>query len=908
MSCFRNVVAQRMAVVAAFLLSAATALDAQTGVLAGRVTDVSSGGPLKGATVRVMGSDATTRLTGAITHADGTYSVQGLAPGTYRVTISFLSYAPYEANDVKIGPGERVTLDAALQQTTLGLDEVVISASRRPEKITSAPASVSVVDARRVEERPALTAVDHVKSVPGLDIVQSGLTQSNVVARGFNNAFSGSMMMLTDNRIASVPSLRVNAHNFVPLVSEDIQQIEVIRGPGSALYGPNTANGVLHIITRSPFASAGTWVSLAAGERSLFQGMARHAGTIGDRLGYKISAQYMRGEDWGFTDSAEVYARTQFLADPANAGVNPDTLKIGLRDSSIERAGGELRLDYTPLDDLSMILAIGANRAIRNPDITGVGGAQARDWQYTYCQGRVLYKDLFVQAFLNQSDAGETYLLRTGQPIIDRSTLFVAQVQHSLTFEGLGRLAYGLDYLLTTPVTDSTITGSNEGDDDITEIGGYLQAEATLVPDALDLVLAGRVDHHSRLEDPIFSPRAALVWTPLRNQTFRLTYNTAYSAPSTNDLFLDIIVEKTPIFNVRATGVPEGGFTFRRDENGLPLVRGYFTPAPAGYVPRQEMVNSAWTVLQGLVRETGLGTIDDVAPPSADLLELRTLDATTGGFVPGGTVSDRPPIRPTINSTIELGYKGILGERFGLSVDVYQSRYHDFVGPLEAITPNLFFRKDELRDYLADALRRLNPDDTATANLFAAILADTASKVPLGVISPAESVADPTAVLFSNRNYGDITIYGVDLGWQLGVIEGITLNGTLSWVSDNFFSDLEGVSDLSLNAPKFKYTIAGEYRNNEIGVNGEIRFRHVDGFPVNSGVYVGDVPGYSVVDLNVGYRLPFAEGLNLAISAQNLLTFVEGESESPFSQRHAEFVGVPAIGRLVLARLTYEFR
>lgn len=895
---------------AALVAAASSTLYAQTGTLSGRVTDSASGLPLAGATVRLSGSDATVRQSGAITRADGSYNVAGLSPGTYRVTVTYIGFTPFERNDVRIDAGGSATLNVVLAPGTLGYEEVVVSASRRPEKITSAPASVSVVDARSIQEQPALSTVDHLKGVTGLDIVQSGLTQSNVVARGFNNAGSGSMMMLVDNRIASVPSLRLNAHNFIPLVNEDIQQIEVIRGPGSALYGPNTSNGVLHLITRSPFSSAGTWLSVAGGERGVFQGMARHAGTLGDRFGYKVSAQYMRGDDWGYVDSAEIRARAAFLADSNNIGVNTDTLKIGLRDSTIERVAGEVRLDYMPTDDLTLIAAVGANRAIRNPDITGVGPAQARNWQYTYYQTRLLYKDLFVQAFLNRSDAGETYLPRTGQSIVDRSSLFVAQAQHSTTFEGLGRLAYGVDYLLTVPVTDGTITGGNEEDDDIAEVGGYLQAEANLIPEQLDLVVAGRLDKHSRLDDLIFSPRAALVWTPMQYQTLRLTYNSAYSAPSTNDLFLDIVAERTVLFDVRASGVPAGGFHFEIDPASVGGARAYsYWGENSGNQSTQDIVNSAWSALQALVRGTGLGSIDSVAAPAAEIVELRSLNSSTATFEPGGVVADRPAIRPTITSTIELGYKGVIAERFGVSVDLYRSHYRDFVGPLQSITPNLFFNKNELQGYLLERLQSqaATAGDSLTAAIYAAVLADTASKVPLGVISPREAT-DRRATLFSARNYGDITLYGVDLGWQLGITDQVTLNGTLSWVSKNFFENLDSISDLALNAPKFKYSISAEYRSTELGLNGEIRFRHVDGFPVNSGVFIGDVPGYSVVDLNLGYRLPFAEGLNLGISAQNLLTFVQGKDESPFTQRHAEFVGTPALGRLLLARLTYEFR
>ncbi len=886
---------------------AAPVAVAQTGALSGRVRDRVTNAPLAGATIRIVARESSSRVSGAVSGANGRFVIRGLKPGVYQLTVTYLGYAQFEQENVDVRAGTMPDLDVLLDARAIGSDEVVVSASRRPEKVTSAPASVSVVDARRVDERPALTAVDHLKNIAGLDIVQSGLTQSNVVARGFNNAFSGTLMMLTDNRIAGVPSLRLNAHNFVPLVNEDIQQIEVIRGPGAALYGPNAANGVLHIITRSPFASAGTWFSVAGGERDVVQLMGRHAGTLGDHLGYKLSLQYMRGDDWGYVDSAEVAARTEFLADTLHRGVNPDTLKIGLRDSLIERVAGEFRLDYAPLEDLTAILAVGWNDAIRNPDITGVGGAQARDWLYTYLQARVNYKDLFVQAFLNQSDAGKSYLLRSGQPVVDRSRLIVAQAQHSASIENTARLTYGVDFLRTIPVTDSTITGGNEDDDDITELGGYLQADAPIVDSLLQLVVAGRVDYHSRLADPIFSPRAALVYTPSAHHTIRATYNTAYSSPSTNDMFMDIVVQNVAgLFDVRASGIPEDGFRYERGTDGHALMHGI----PAfGYPATSTTIGDvapAWSFLQGLIRQSGLTLLDSVPPPPSSVAELRTLDASTGTFDSSGEPADRPGIRPTITNTLEIGYKGVVANRLGIALDVYRSQYHDFIGPLQSITPNVFFNRNALRAYLIDRLRAQGsvPDSAQLVEL-ATILADTASKIPFGVLSPI-GATDPSAVLFASRNYGDITVYGLDLGLQFGVVDGLILSGTLSYVDKNFFANLDNVSDLALNAPKLKYTLGAEFHDPGLGLNAEVRFRHVDGFPVNSGVYIGQVPGYSVVDINVGCRVPFVEGITAGLSVQNLLTWVEGGSGDAFSQRHAEFVGTPALGRLALARITYE--
>ena len=97
------------------------------------------------------------------------------------------------------------------------------------------------------------------------------------------------MLTLTDNRIARVPSLRLNAYNFIPVTNDDIERIELVLGPGSALYGPNSANGVMHIITRSPLDQQGTNVNVGLGERSVRRFSARHAGKIGEDLGYKLS-------------------------------------------------------------------------------------------------------------------------------------------------------------------------------------------------------------------------------------------------------------------------------------------------------------------------------------------------------------------------------------------------------------------------------------------------------------------------------------------------------------------------------------------------------------------------------------------------------------------------------------------
>jgi len=267
-----------------------------------------------------------------------------------------------------------------------------------------------------------------------------------------------------------VHTLRLNANNFIPVTNEDIERIELVLGPGSALYGPNSANGVMHVITRSPFTSGGTDVSIGFGERSLRKGSVRHAGMVNANLAYKISAQYYTGTDWKYNDPVEDAARAQEVVDVADAADR--TLKA--RDFDIQRQSVEARLDYRPTEEMTAILSYGYNQG-DHIELTGLGAGQALDWSYNYVQTRFIYKDLFAQYFHNWSDAGDTFLLRTGTPVVGGlSTGFARRV-----LRGLGGIGWvGMDVVEVSPP------------DDVAEITSL--AAATLALDYLCLLALDR--------------------------------------------------------------------------------------------------------------------------------------------------------------------------------------------------------------------------------------------------------------------------------------------------------------------------------------------------------------------------------------------------------------------------------
>ena len=915
-----------------YIILGLAVVAAETATLNITATDIRTGSRLNGVSITI--TPETGDVITGVSNTNGALVVADLAAGAYTVTASSTGYADKVLTDVTLTADETKSIEIALSSKVIQLEQVSVTASRRREKVLEAPASVALVGTSEIRDRVSPSVTEHLKSVRAVDVVTAGLGSSYVVVRGFNNVFSGSLLSLVDNRIASVPSLRVNSYSFIPTTNEDIEQIEVVSGPGAALYGPNSANGVMHIITRSPFTSQGTTMSLGGGERNILMGSLRHAGVINETIGYKLSGNYFRGNDWEEGRAKE---------DVEGAGgLIFDTYK----------ASGEFRVDYSPNNDTTAIIASGFTQAT-GIELTGIGAGQAQNWTYGYLQGRFIYKDLFAQAFWNRSNAGETYVVRSGDPTIDNSDLYVGQIQHGYSFGNRQRFTYGLDVLLTRPDTEGTINGMNEEDDNINEIGAYLQSETKILPE-LKFIAAGRIDDHNQLEDTVLSPRVALAFQPNDDHNFRATYNRAFNTPRTSDLFLDILSAKdafqlgasfqpvlgfSPNIDIRAQGVrAETGFTFKRSADGRPEFRSPFSPLaqfPAEtYIPLDDPVftNVMWNVGRGVVLSTfneGLTAqglpkasvkalsdgLDNLIPKQVTGVKnvLRALNPQTGSFVDTEDVNDVNPLKPTITQTYEVGYKGILMNRLAFSADVYHSRIKDFVGPLVVETPNVFLDPATLGAFLGEQIT-VALADPANANLRQALLAFDApaqggngngspvdelvkviASIPFGTVTP-EQAADPNAVMLTYRNYGDISLNGLDLNLTYYLNPSLSVGANYSFVSKDLFENVDGLGDIALNAPKNKFGANVQYINAELGLGAGLRTRFVAGFPVRSGVYVGELKSYYTIDLSAGYELPIGPKPRLSLTVQNLL-----------NRQHQQFIGAPEIGRLSMIRLTQNF-
>ena len=183
---------------------AAAAVAAPGGTLRGKVTDSRSGVPLPQANIRIEGT-----ALGAASGEDGSYLIEGIPHGVYDVQASLIGYEPEVRHGISIEADRETSMDISLDETFVSIDEVVVyGASFRKERLTEAPAAVSVIESAQIQllsgtgQAPKL-----LETQPGVDIVQSGLHDFNVNTRGFNSSLNRRIVVLLDGRDLAIAYL-----------------------------------------------------------------------------------------------------------------------------------------------------------------------------------------------------------------------------------------------------------------------------------------------------------------------------------------------------------------------------------------------------------------------------------------------------------------------------------------------------------------------------------------------------------------------------------------------------------------------------------------------------------------------------------------------------------------------------
>ena len=493
-------------------------------------------------------------------------------------------------------------------------EQVVVTASRAEEQLVNAPAAVSVITTATIESSPATNIGDLLRAVPGMNVTQVSARDVNITTRGATSTLSTSQLALVDGRSVYLDFFGMVMWDLIPTNPHEIKQIEVVRGPASAVWGANAMTGVVNVITRSPRELArdggGNAVTIGFGgfnrdvtgrdesAGTMFYVNGSHANAVDDKWSYKVSAGYLTQD-----------------ALPRPTGTMPSGLPyppFANTGTSQPKFDGRVDYDMTGGGRLTISGGVAGTEGIIH---SGLGPFDVdNSSRLGYATVRYSQGGRRVAFFTNLLHGNAANLLTRGTdglPIalgfdtktfdIEAGDVYAIGTRHALS--------YGGNFRRNT--FDITIAPDAE---DRNEGGAYVQDEIFLTNQFRWLV-GGRIDKFSSIDSAVFSPRTTLMYKPQADQTLRVSFNRAFRAPSliNNHLLQGILTPvQLPVIGqfllpTLATGNPD-----LEEETLTAFEIGY-----SGVVAPRTIVSASvyWNNTDGSIAFTPVAFYSSASPP-----------------------------------------------------------------------------------------------------------------------------------------------------------------------------------------------------------------------------------------------------------------------------------------------------
>jgi len=785
---------------------------AQTGKVTGKVTD-ETGVELFGCNIILLNSQGGI-VTGTTTDEKGDFTINNVSFGTYLIKAAYVGFAT-QSRRIEVTSESDQVFDFKMTESSSKLDEITITAGRKAEKISEAASNIQVIGLKSVEVAQEPTAFGLLKSINGIDYVETGLGQQQVNARGYASPFTGGMLTLVDNRSVSLPGIGSVFGSGMGVSQQDIKRVEVIVGPNSALYGSGAAQGVVNIITKNPKEYAGTSLVLKGGNRSQLGLSFRTSDLLGDKFGYKIGGERFTAKD--FDQRVEIVNQGQ----ATGIFTNPN--------NDIENSTVNGSLYFFPSNNTELVYAGGISYS-NFVNQSNIGSLQIDDFKFWFHQFRANFSNFlnfgsaFFQANYTSNDLGNTYNLRAvaelvangvneedakeSQLFVDESERFDMEFQHNFDLDKNNFITWGLQYTNTLPNSKGTILsdGSQGQEIKINEFGAYLQYENEMVKN-LKLTASGRYDSNDVFGDQ-FSPKLGLSYSN-NNHNLRAVYNKAFTSPPIQPsfAFLPLAVLQT---DVEIDPVNFPGLT-------VPSV-------PVNMILR--------------------GASDGFTITDTD----------------GNTVGNIPKLSPVETESYEFGYKGLLFEKLYLDITYYHTTYTNFISaPIPINNPDLILDASGIGAGLI-------PTGQGWASLVFGVPGST----------PLSNIAEfPNELVLSYINFGKAKVDGIDIGAEYSITPNLTTKIAYSYAKYGDFEDVPAfiANTGTPNSPKNVWRGGLKYVGKK-GVFAELSFRAVESyFFTGAQEYQrGEIPSFTVFNINGEIPLNFIKFSNTSfgVSLKNI--------------------------------------
>ncbi|MCB2380021.1 TonB-dependent receptor [Hymenobacter sp. BT635] len=858
---------------------------AQDDVTVSGVVQTETGEALPGATVFVKGT-----FIGSSTDRDGKFQLR--ADFSTPPVVLSVSFVGYESREITLQQPDQA-VKVQLKINSVLTSEVIASASRVEEGILQAPVTVEKLNAQQVERITTADLQGGLSQYKGIDVNSSSLLMNSISTRGFNSAKSERLIQLTDYFDTQSPSLNLNAGNLTGLSELDVESVEIIHGPASALYGANAFNGVLLLNSKDPFVSEGLSVRVRGGERSYFDGQLRYAKKLGEKFAFKIVGSYTKANDW----LAENYGANSTVIERANNAegsplgydaVNrygdigrftfPSTAPEGVRGKTIFLPGytekeliGEddqakslkvhPTLSYLLTDNIKM--TVGANYARGTATYQSSSRYRLRDFGTNQLHGEIKGANWFLRGQTVQDFGANSYDL----------TFLGGYIQGSkISPDGTG-MSYAERYYATY------LSEFQKGK---TLEQAQAAANATLLKpsDPRFQELRSNI-----ISDPTPGKGAQLNPSSYLNEgnaqyNFTLTEKTSlivggayrkFRLGSNGNFFSD---DNERIQNYELGGYGQLSHTMLNDRLKLALagrVDDFKNFKPA-FSPRASAVYSAGANKEHNFRASfgrafrSPTQLDQYV--RIDIGQVVLLGNVGNGFQGVNTTTQAPvdiaKLKLERLNTFEVGYKGTFQEKMVVDVNYFRSYYNDFIG----------------------AQRFIGNRDGSRP---------TKEQLAAGAPTQYREAASQTRVLqvWTNARQ-EVQTQGAALGLSYNVSRPLTItaNYSLNLLDE---SKLPEGFQAFFNTPKHKYNVGA---NGLVSrhFNYSVNYRWAQGHLYEMPFAVGTLDDYSSVDAYVGYVIPKA------------FTTIQVGGSNLFNANNTQVYGGPNIGRLIFAGLLIDIK
>lgn len=389
----------------------------------------------------------------------------------------------------------------------------VTSVSKRPEKLSDAAAAIYVITNEDIRRSGATSIPEALRLAPGLEVARQDSHTWAISSRGFNDEFANQLLVLIDGRSVYTPLFAGVYWDVQDLVLEDINRIEVIRGPGASLWGANAVNGVINITTRPAKETQGLLISGGGGNEERGFGTVRYGGKVGEKAYYRVYAKYLNRDD-------------SALPDGSDANDNWSMWRGGFRfdweptDENLYTLQGDI---YTgELNQTALVPSLTAPyfELLQGKVHVGGGNVLGR-WNHRFSDT----SELAFKAYYDRTERDRVVFAET------RDT-FDLDLQHRFQLGSRQDIVVGLGYNLTSDHLDNTFAVSFDPTERTDSLySAFVQDEIEVIRERLRLTLGTKIEHNDYTGWEL-QPNARLSFSITPKQTAWFAASRAISTPS----------------------------------------------------------------------------------------------------------------------------------------------------------------------------------------------------------------------------------------------------------------------------------------------------------------------------------------------------------------------------------------